>query len=295
MLAKDIFGILMEHSNNLGESLGVEVPLYEEIRKQVMKERRLVFLLPAFPAKSPSPKKTAGHGPDMGEVLAMQGLQKICDRIKEIYAPGAEIIICSDGRVFSDVVHVSDELIDEYSEGIEAIIEEFELKDLSTVSMEKFFKGDAHEQRAELIKDWCRDLQEVRELVVSDPNYSKLFNGMHRFLIDDLASVYPEKSKNKINQESKLATYELMRRSDGWSKILATHFPGTLRLSIHPYPLHHEKFGVKLVQSSSKWGTPWHNVVVKMNGNYELMHMQEALKLNGERKLFKEKYVYFEV
>lgn len=38
----------------------------------------------------------------------------IGDQIREIYAPGAKVTICSDGRVFSDLVAVTDENVTLY-------------------------------------------------------------------------------------------------------------------------------------------------------------------------------------
>src|SRR5215831_16193880 len=72
------------------------------------------FLLPAFPAKSPSPKKVLGRLPDMAEELALRFLDNVCDEIKQIYPPGARITICSDGRVFSDLVGVTDQDVTDY-------------------------------------------------------------------------------------------------------------------------------------------------------------------------------------
>src|SRR5690606_8707627 len=102
-------------------------------------------------------------------------------------------------------------------------------------------------------------------------------------------------SKNQLSKYAKTQTYELIRRSDAWSALLNHLFKGELRLSIHPYELSHEKFGIKLVPSSDKWATPWHNVTVKINDKFELMHKQEALKRDAIPKTHKDKYVYFEI
>ena len=57
----------------------------------------------------------------------------------------------------------------------------------------------------------------------------------------------------------------------------------------------HEKFGVNLVASSQKWATPWHNVAVKKQGRFELMHLQEAVKMGARKQHFRGKYVFFEL
>lgn len=282
-------------SNELKFEQFLEIPLMQSMASQMLEGKTLKFLLPAFPAKSPSPVKTAGALPDFGEVIALRALNEMCAKISANYEPGAHVVICSDGRVFSDVVNVSDETIDEYSEGIQNIINEFNLTHLSTFSLEDLYPNlPGPELRDRLLWQFAKSVEEVRHQVIQDQNYQGLFNGMHKFMVEDRMGLPTEKSKNQINKETKSATYELMRRSDAWSALLNHYFKGALRLSIHPYPHTHEKFGVKLVSSSSKWATPWHNVTVKMNDKYELMHLAEAQKLGAQRKVFGGKYVFFE-
>jgi L-tyrosine isonitrile synthase len=74
------------------------------------------FVLPAFPGKSPNRAKVLGSTPDMAEQLSLHFLQSLCDRVQERYAPGARMIICSDGRVFSDLVRIPDADITRYQQ-----------------------------------------------------------------------------------------------------------------------------------------------------------------------------------
>lgn len=274
-----------------------QIPIMQKIEAQMVQRKTLQFLLPAFPAKSPSPLKTAGHHPDLGEVLALNNLNEMCKKITSLYEPGAEVIICSDGRIFSDVVMVSDKIIDEYSEWIKSIIIEFDLKHLSTFAMDDLHQEmNGPELRERLVWQYAKSLDEVRFLVINDDDFRGLFNGVHKFMLEDQMGL-PENakiSKNQLNKKTKLLTYELIRRSDAWSTLLLDHFDDALRLSIHAYPLTHEKFGVKLVHSSEKWATPWHNVTVKKDDQFELMHLSEAEKLGARKEFFRGKYVYFQ-
>lgn len=288
--------ILKEYSFHLEEVFVSEVPLFKRIATRMREEQELVFLLPAFPAKSPSPSKTLGQLPDLGEVLALQNLQRLCDRISKIYSPGAKIIICSDGRVFSDVVRVSDESITLYQEGIKDIIQEFKLHRLEIFALDDLYPGlGGNELRERLLKQFSRTREEVRLLVRNHEDHKKLFNGLHKFLLEDESAINKFSSKNQMAKETKERTYELMRRSDAWSELINHYFKDQLRLSIHPYHPEHEKFGIKLVTSSSKWATPWHNVTVKIKDKFELMHLQDALKLQVMPKMMKDKYAYFEI
>lgn len=279
------------------ETLNPETtPLMKKIEAKMNRHEELVFILPAFPAKSPSPEKTGGELPDFGEVLALKNLQSICDRISELYNAGARMVICSDGRVFSDVVKVSDESIDRYNDGIRSIINEYNLSSISIFTMEDIFPDRTPSQLREILLDfYALTTEEVRNLVCVNENYRDLFNGVHRFLLEDEVALNTGSSKSAMTRETKKRAYELIRRSDAWSALLNEHFRDALRLSIHPHPPGHEKFGIKLVPGSTKWATPWHNVVVKVKNNFELMHKREALKLNAILKMERDKYAYFEV
>src|SRR5689334_7477731 len=75
------------------------VPHLERIEKFVEKGLPIHCVLPAFPCKSPNLKKVIGTLPDNGEEMALAFLSSLCRQISEIYKPGAQITICSDGRV----------------------------------------------------------------------------------------------------------------------------------------------------------------------------------------------------
>lgn len=295
-LLQRIADLLIDHTSPEASRLPAEMPLLRRIAEKICREEPLTFILPAFPAKSPSPEKTSGPLPDLGEVLALQNLNTLCEKISSFYYPGAQVIICSDGRVFSDIVRVGDEHVDMYQQGIEEIIEEFKLSHLATFSLDDLYpdwSGDA--LREWLLVSYARTSEEVIERVRTREDQARLFNGLHRFLTEDDRALYPEKSRSEISRKAKERTIELMRRSDAWSALLEKHFPDELRLSIHPYPIGHEKFGVRLLPSALRWATPWHNVTVKLHDRFELMHLSEALKAGAIRKTLKEKYAYFEV
>src|SRR5687767_2994259 len=93
-----------------------------KIEALVARNAVIELVLPAFPAKSANPEKTTGTLPDLGELLAMRRLEALCVKIEEIYAPGARVVICSDGRVFSDLVGVTDADVTAYGQEIARMI-----------------------------------------------------------------------------------------------------------------------------------------------------------------------------
>lgn len=72
------------------------------IDKFVASETRIQTCLPAFPFKSANKVyKVLGSLPDKAEELALDRLNTMCVRIQEVYAPGAEVTIISDGITYN--------------------------------------------------------------------------------------------------------------------------------------------------------------------------------------------------
>lgn len=267
-------------------------PLYNQIKTQVDSGQKLTFILPAFPAKSSNRNKTHGPLPDMGEILALKRLQQMCENINQSYKAGAEVIICSDGRVFNDLVFVSENDLNQYDNQIKNIIRDFNLSNLKTYSLDDFYTSNAKER---LIENFAPDLNKLKDAIKSNPNDLNMFNGVHRFIKDDMAFMSLYESRNQLSRQSKEIAYQVIRRSRAWDKLLEHAFPNTLRLSIHPYPLEHHKFGVELVRGQDRWATPWHNVALKIKDSFQLVKRIEALRMGAEVKMFEGKYAYYEV
>ncbi|GAB3638680.1 hypothetical protein GCM10027422_42700 [Hymenobacter arcticus] len=95
------------------QSIAIQLP---KLHYYISQGQPIHLILPAFPAKSPNPHKVLGKLPDLGEEIALTFLQSLCNDIRQVYAPGARISICADGRVFADLVQVSDAEVSAYNE-----------------------------------------------------------------------------------------------------------------------------------------------------------------------------------
>lgn len=61
--------------------------------------------IPAFPFKSPNSEvKVLGKLPDKVEEFALAHLNGLCAGIQDIYPPGAELVIISDGIVYNGMI-----------------------------------------------------------------------------------------------------------------------------------------------------------------------------------------------
>jgi pyoverdine/dityrosine biosynthesis protein Dit1 len=236
------------------------------------------LILPAFPAKSPSPLKVLGTMPDKADEIALDYLGDLCNEIRARYHPGVRLTICSDGHVFSDLVGVVDDVVTAFGDAIGWLIDERGLTSIDTFNMGDVFDGSDHEtMRAELCRHYAEPIEAIVERCQSTPSGQALFNGIHRFMVEDRMGVEVDKSKTQIRKEAKERAYEVIRRSDAWGRLLADCFPTALRLSIHPHPPHGGKIGILLGPAQDVWLTPWHSAAVKQHdGAFVLMHRHVA-------------------
>lgn len=252
------------------------------------------FVLPAFPAKSPNPAKTASVMPDLGECLGLKSLNQLAADIHVIYPPGVEIVICSDGRVFNDLVRVSDAHVNAYSIGIRQIIHEHQLTYLTTFSLDDYYCQLPYEaMRAELMREFGEPTELLKSRVKSNEKDKSLFNGIHRFIFEDQQALLGDLSKNQVRERTKEIAYEVIRRSNAWSRFVEKHFPAAVRLSIHPQPCGSEKFGIMLVESQDVWATPWHRVVIKRGSDHVLAKKESAVQLGAKPVFIQQQFSHY--
>jgi len=254
-----------------------------KVRRFVSAGEPIHFLLPAFPAKSPSPKKVLGRLPDMAEELALGFLERECDEIRKLYPAGARVTICSDGRVFSDLVGVSDNDVTDYGQEITALLKRLGARSLEVFRMEDLFEINDHDAMREQLRiNYAETLQSIEERVHRHEHHQMLFNGISRFLFEDRIVIETGKSRTQVRNECKDRTYLVMQRSDAWGRLLSDCFPAALRLSIHPQSPHSEKIGILLGDADDAWLTPWHGVAVSRDGRFKLMRRHEAEALGAQ-------------
>lgn len=279
--------------NPCSQCLSLHLP---RVQSAIAANAPIHLVLPAFPAKSANRQKTLGSLPDLGEELALRFLQERCDEIRSRYQAGAKITICSDGRVFNDLVGVSDDEVGAYRRHLIAMIERLGLDDIDVFDLDDVWPNESHESaRQSLMNRYAESMETLLERTKQFPHHQQLFNGIHRFLTEDLADREPELSRNQARNRSKEAAYEVVRRSNAWSKLVAQYFPDSLRLSIHPQPSHSEKIGIMLVPAEDVWLTPWHSAVLLEEDRFRLMHRVDAEACSGRLILVEDRPSHFEI
>lgn len=261
------------------QCLGLHLP---KVRRFVVNNEPVHFLLPAFPAKSPNPKKVLGRLPDTADELALSFLEGVCREIEEFYPPGARVTICSDGRVFSDLVGVTDEDVTDYGRELSSMLVRLGARSLDTLNLEDLFDiEDRAALREQLCAHYAEPLASIEERARTYERHRALFNGIHRFLFEDRLVIEPGKSRTRLRNECKERALRVIQRSEAWGRLIQECFPTALRLSIHPQPAHSEKIGVLLGEAEDAWLTPWHGVALRTGEGFRLVRRHEAEALGA--------------
>lgn len=262
-----------------------------KITLAVQENKPVTFVLPAFPGKSPNPEKVLSHLPDHAERLSLNFLANVCQEVKKYYSAGIKIILCSDGRVFSDVVGMKESHVTAYQVELNRFIEEMSLSDISIFNLDDFYETRSFIQmRDELMKSYGDSLDFLKHKISNGAKHSatsdeqeanRMYCGITRFLFEDAIHSGQIKSRSIIQEESRFKAYEVIRRSNAWSNLIAEQFPHAVRLSIHPQSCGSKKIGILLIGNES-WMTPWHGVAVETKKGYVLLKRFEAEALGAE-------------
>lgn len=258
--------------------LGIHRP---KIQRFIDRKQPLEFVILAFPCKSPNLRKVLGKLPDLAEELSIGFLQSFTEHVSHFYPPGARVRICSDGHVFSDLVGVPDDEVSHYRSELQQIIVR-QGDGIDMLGLDDIFgAGEYPALRDRLVHAHAVPLEDLHDLVTSNPSFGSVFNGVHRFLVEDQSALRPELSRTKIRILCKGLAYQVVQRSDAWSRQVADTFPDALRLSIHPQPRHSAKIGIHLLRTRDNWLTPWHAVALDDGNSFSLVKRCDAEQLNA--------------
>ncbi|WP_428264283.1 L-tyrosine/L-tryptophan isonitrile synthase family protein [Haliangium sp.] len=255
-------------------------PHFDKVLAAIRKHEPLELVLPAFPAKSPNRQKTLGPLPDFAEKHALEQLYDLCRRIKAIHAPGAKLVICSDGRVFADLVRIPDGDVSAYGEHLREYARSTHGDVFDFFDLDDVFTGisDFDTLREELLICYGEALRSLRKRCQEDRHARAMYQGITRFIFEDYLGLEPfaGQSRTSVQKLARVIAYRVIQRSNAWSRLLADHFADAVRLSIHPQFRVSEKIGVYLGDADSAWTTPWHSVAVKEGGKVWLRKRAEV-------------------
>lgn len=105
-ISEDIVRVLSRYSlaqqTETNKPWGAKAKFLDQVGQFVAQQEAVSLTLPAFPFKSPNKHtKVPGTLPDKGEEVALCHLQGLCLAIKDVYEPGANVYIVSDGLMYN--------------------------------------------------------------------------------------------------------------------------------------------------------------------------------------------------
>ncbi|CAL9639176.1 L-tyrosine/L-tryptophan isonitrile synthase family protein [Streptomyces sp. enrichment culture] len=279
-LATDILRLLLPHHRTTDPTPAPPPEAFPHqlrgIAAFVREDAPVVFTLPAFPCKSPNPAKVLGHLPDQGERLSLSFLDTLCRDVERIHPPGAQVIICSDGHVFGDLIGVPDAHIDAYADELRRTIDDLALTRLSVLDLRDLLGDVDHDSaRAHVHRLHAPTLDTLRAEVRADSSARALYLGITRFLVEDTAGWTGTRSA--LQRACRRRAYGVIQRSRAWGRLIAEHHPHAVRLSIHPQPVGAAKFGIRLLDVPDAWTTPWHSTaLLRTDGTWTLVRRTQA-------------------
>ncbi|KAI1455482.1 Pyoverdine/dityrosine biosynthesis protein-domain-containing protein [Annulohypoxylon moriforme] len=263
-----------------------------QIYSKVSANEAILMCLPAFPFKSPNTRtKVLGCLPDKAEEFALAHLNGLCAAIGDVYAPGARLMIVSDGLVYNDLLGVPDKDVWAYGEALRALrakkdfrhIEFCRLKDIVHIDVpneldEIRYVANATNFRHALLKQFSKPDFNVSLRISEDEDTCLTYRGYIKFLETDLQNVYPigdGRSKSKYKRGVEYIAKQMLMRGDAFARAVREMFPDRLRLSIHA-STGENKLSVNLLPTATPFTTPWHcSIAFRLDGTTTTGHRSE--------------------
>ncbi|KPA39399.1 hypothetical protein FLAG1_07752 [Fusarium langsethiae] len=291
-----IFDYALNKFNDSKERLEAGRPKFLAVlNKFVAAGTQVDMCLPAFPFKSANKAyKVFGILPDKAEELSLGRLNTMCVRIGEVYPPGAQCIIISDGIVYNDLLSISDRDTWAYGQALRKLasakgfkhIGFSRIKDLIDFPMPPDMKEIAYVAnctnfRRAFLNRFGKDDIDIDNEIKDNPDTMMTYLGYRRFLESDLKHIFPVgngRTANDYRRDVRYLAKQMLIRGYAFAGAVKNGFPNHLRLSIHHSSGEH-KISMSLLDTKTGFTTPWHCCVALMaNGEWTSAPMGEYLK-----------------
>jgi pyoverdine/dityrosine biosynthesis protein Dit1 len=288
--------IRLEDAAATGVEAGLVALHGPRLRSFIERGAPVQLVLPAFPAKSPNPRKVLGKGPDLAEWLALRSLGDLLEEIRAVHPPGAELVLCSDGGVFADLVGVSDADVRTYRRALETLVDGLGLTRVRVFDLDDAFgAGSASRSRQQLVDRYGDTLEALHRRAELSPATQRMVDGIHRFLFEDEVGRGAQGTRTQLKRATRERAYEVVLRSEAWGRLVSAAFPRALRLSIHPQPAVSAKLGIHLIDTDDAWLTPWHGCAVLDGERFTLMRRADAEARGAVRRTSEDGLDYLEL
>lgn len=265
--------------------------LEEKINSFVSANETIDFAMLGYPMKSQNTRdKTLGIMPDFAEEISFKNFKDFGDSVKQVYSPGVNITLVSDGYVFNDVLGVSDKVVALYEE---------QVRDMSKTSpitwynMNDFYprKLSNDTVRRKISDNFGITSEELERRRLFNPDTNALYTQMIRFMEEEFAAEdFP--SRNQLHKKAKEVAKIMMFRNEAYSALVSNEFKDSIRISMHP-TTNVAKYGFQLIPSKKAFRSPWHTaILIDEENEYQTVHRREAVE-KGYELIFKHGRPYF--
>ncbi|KAL8949691.1 MAG: hypothetical protein Q9222_004220 [Ikaeria aurantiellina] len=303
-ICEDIVGVLARYrlvqQSDSSKPWGAKGKFLDQVEKFVARQQPVLLSLPAFPFKSPNKAtKVLGALPDKGEEVALSHLQGLCLAIGDVYAPGANVFIVSDGLVYNDILGVSDAEVWRYGQALRKMAKASgcdrvnflrlrnllgEADDDQPQTEEEYLKGASH-FRSSIIEKYLPTGFDPETHIAKDPDATLTYRGYIKFLETDLAARPVEgepKSKAQMKKLYEETAKKMMVRGKAFAASVAQNLTGYIRLSIHA-STETNKLSMALIPQLGRTFTPWHSALVRaVDGSITMSHAAQVPALTHE-------------
>ncbi|PNS20094.1 hypothetical protein CAC42_5544 [Sphaceloma murrayae] len=289
--------------------------LYEKVRANVS----IHMCLPAFPFKSPNTTdKVLGKLPDKAEEFALCHLDGLCKAIGDIYEPGAQLLLVSDGIVYNDLLGVADKDVWAYGQALRDMVVTMNLKnlhfsrlrDLVSIDLdadldEITYVANATNFRRALLNTFGRSDYDPSVEIRDNMDTCLTYRGYIKFLQTDLRITYPTcdgRSKSKYKSGVEYIAKQMLRRGDAFARAVRDKYESHIRLSIHPSSCG-KKIPISTLPTTSSFTTPWHccigydldgTVVTALRSEFDSNDKYELVSQDGQPMFFRERSTLYE-
>lgn len=268
-------------ANDQFEIIG-KAKLLERFLPFMVLHQPIKFSIMGFPMKSPNDRdKVLGVLPDLAEKATLDNFAEFNRRVKEVYAPGITLAIVSDGYAFSDLMQVSDKVVEQYQD----VLMDWS-KDLpfNWYNIKDFFGKDlsVDAMRKKLMTQFGISHEELTRRILMDADVNTLYRGMIKFMNLDLA-IRDYSSNSQLQKNAKITAREMMFRNEAYSALVQSELGNHIRLSMHPSINNGVKYSFQLINSPKAWTSAWHcAVAIGDDGLLETIHKKDAVAAGYE-------------
>jgi pyoverdine/dityrosine biosynthesis protein Dit1 len=274
------------------------------IEAAVRSGKPIPFLVPAFPFKVPALHKTFG-GPhaDFAEEASVQHLNRFLRGIEDVYAPGANLTIASDGHVFrvvwSSWYDVTEADVIQYQSDLRSYIAKVGAQDKITIwDLADAYPDDSIDaKRARMVAAHVPFEETIRRVrqpgTVENAQYvgqmgyfyhdgfesTRRFEAVERLLAEMGVTGADPRSNSSLVRVAKWLAQKSIHLTEAWGARFEREFPDMARISVHDYRREFRlKVGFYMTPAREMNVTPWHGVMVlhRRTGQMELMFRRDA-------------------